>query len=426
MNSWIDLSKIPQYYLKDKRVYDWKNSIGISCDFICEGITGVLIIVDYDSKKHKLSILYNNEVKQIDTDTFKAGRIMKLIGIRNDDFKVDVGTNFTDKNRNITILSRQYKKDKNNHTWKYYNYHCNICGWDDGWISESHLLHGIGCSCCKGFTVVKGINDVATTHPEYLKYFVNKEDAYTITYSSNKEVLLRCPRCGTKKYIKMGQFHKYGLACDKCSDGISYPEKFLYSLLEQLNFEFITQLGKKQFIWCENYHYDFYIPSLNCIIETHGNQHFIGYEHYGFKSAEYEAENDKNKRELALNNGIKYYFELNCAKSNIEWMKKSIIQSGLLSLLSVKETDINWIECDRYTATSAVVTICEYKNEHPELSTNDIGKIFHIARTTVQKYLQRGSDIGICIYDKNFERKCMTQESRLKYYSNQKNKNLMM
>ena len=82
MNSWIDLSKIPQYYLKDKRVYDWKNSIGISCDFICEGITGVLIIVDYDSKKHKLSILYNNEVKQIDTDTFKAGRIMKLIGIR--------------------------------------------------------------------------------------------------------------------------------------------------------------------------------------------------------------------------------------------------------------------------------------------------------------------------------------------------------
>ena len=41
MNSWIDLSKIPQYYLKDKRVYDWKNSIGIACDFICEGITGV-------------------------------------------------------------------------------------------------------------------------------------------------------------------------------------------------------------------------------------------------------------------------------------------------------------------------------------------------------------------------------------------------
>ena len=31
------------------------------------------------------------------------------------------------------------------------------------------------------------------------------------------------------------------MTCRKCSDGISYPEKFLYSILEQLNIDFETQ-----------------------------------------------------------------------------------------------------------------------------------------------------------------------------------------
>ena len=38
--------------------------------------------------------------------------------------------------------------------------------------------------------------------------------------------------------------------------------------------------------------------------------------------------------------------------------------------------------------------------------------------STIQKYLQRGSELGICNYDKNFERKFKTKEARLKYYSN--------
>ena len=58
------------------------------------------------------------------------------------------------------------------------------------------------------------------------------------------------------------------------------------------------------------------------------------------------------------------------------------------------------------------------KNNHPELSTTDIGKVFHMARTTIQKKMQKGTTLGICIYDKEFERKFRTKEARLKYYSN--------
>ena len=418
MNNWIDLSKIPVRDFGKKQIYDWKQSVGLSCDFKYDEIVGVLYIVDYNPKTNKLSISYNDEINQIGTDSFKSAKIARIIGLRTNDFKVEIGTNFVDNNRNITVISRRYEKDKNGRLWKEYNYHCNICGWNDGWISEHHILHGIGCSCCRGLTVIHGINDVATTHPEYLEYFVNIEDAYHVTYSSSKEVLLRCPRCGCKKYIRMDQFHKYGLGCDKCSDGISYPEKFMYSFLEQTNCEFITQLGKKQLSWCGNYHYDFYIPSLNCIIETHGSQHYDGYEHYGFKSAEYEAENDKTKRELALNNGIERYYEINCKKSNKEWMINSIIKSDLPTILNVDIKDIDWNKCQQYTTTSTLIFACNYKNKCPELSTTDIGKIIGMPPSTIQKYLQRGSELGICNYDKNFERRYKTKNARLKYYSN--------
>ena len=421
MNNWIDLSKIPVRDFGKKQIYDWKQSVGLSCDFKYDEIVGVLYIVDYNSKTNKLSISYNDKINQIGTDSFKAAKIARIIGLRTNDFKVEIGTNFVDDNRNITVISRKYREDKTGRLWKEYNYHCNICGWNDGWMDEGHILHGIGCSCCRGLTVVRGINDVATTHPEYLEYFVNIEDAYHVTYSSSKEVLLRCPRCGCKKYRRRDQFHKYGLGCDKCSDGISYPEKFMYSFLEQTKYEFVTQLGKKQLSWCDKYHYDFYIPFLNCIVETHGNQHYDGYEHYGFKSAEYEAENDKRKRELALNNNVEKYIELNCSKSNKEWMKNSIINSGLPSLLNIDIDNIDWDECQKYTTNSMLIASCNYKNNHPELSTTDIGKILNMPAPTIQKYLQRGSELGICIYDKNFERQYKTKDARLKYYSTKLN-----
>ena len=43
-------------------------------------------------------------------------------------------------------------------------------------IDEFHLLNRKqGCSCCSGKTVVKGINDIATTNPEIIKY-LKEED----------------------------------------------------------------------------------------------------------------------------------------------------------------------------------------------------------------------------------------------------------
>ena len=109
------------------------------------------------------------------------------------------------------------------------------------------------------------------------------------------------------------------------SDGISIPEKFMWNVLKELNIEFKTQLNKKDFDWCQNYKYDFYIPSLNMVVETHGEQH---YEVSGRsrRTLEEEQLNDRLKKELALNNNIKNYIVVDCRKSELEWLKENTIK----------------------------------------------------------------------------------------------------
>ena len=179
-------------------------------------------------------------------------------------WKYEIGDRFIDYKENgsvkrdLIIIDKQIKviKHKNKHNasgfqmsrMKYYKYSCNICGWDEGWIEEQHLnIRKQGCSCCAGKTTVKGINDIATTHPHLMEYFKNKEDAFLYQAHSDACPILNCPRCGyIKTNLKIDTLTKYGFGCQMCSDGISYNEKFIHSLLSQLNVEHRTQLTKIQ------------------------------------------------------------------------------------------------------------------------------------------------------------------------------------
>jgi len=128
------------------------------------------------------------------------------------------------------------------------------------------------------------------------KYWSNKNtiNPFEVSRGSNKNVLLICQICKREIEISPKNFFKKKSLCDKCSDGISYPEKFIRNILNQLNLEYICQLSKANFYWCNKYRYDFYIPRLSLIIETHGNQHFKN-AGGSWKSVWYEQENDKLK-----------------------------------------------------------------------------------------------------------------------------------
>ena len=100
MDNWIDLSNIPQVNKHGQMGFDWENSIDCICNFCCENVLGQLKIIEYDVKKHILSVLYNNNLKYIDIASFKKAHLRTLIGKRTKDFKVDIGETFFDNKRN--------------------------------------------------------------------------------------------------------------------------------------------------------------------------------------------------------------------------------------------------------------------------------------------------------------------------------------
>ena len=91
---------------------------------------------------------------------------------------------------------------------------------------ERDLLKGQGCSCCVGKTVVNGINDIATIYPHLVKYFVNIEDAYVHTFGSGDKILMKCPNCGSKKYMTINDLKTNGFSfCKRLLVAIFFWQK---------------------------------------------------------------------------------------------------------------------------------------------------------------------------------------------------------
>ena len=302
------------------------------------------------------------------------------------------------KHGKIKIINTINKRIGNRNK-KYVQYLCLICGYK-GEIRIDSLNSGSGCPVCcpTAQKVVKGINDIATTHPHLVKYFVNKEDTYKYNSGSHKKVEIKCPDCGYIKKKEIRDIVNKGYCCSKCSDGKSYPEKFVFNLLEQLNVDFETEYKPS---WIDNKRYDFYIKDNDCIIETHGEQHYSNISNFkslGGRNLEEEQINDKFKKETALKNGIKHYIELDCRESSLDWIKNSILNSELNELFDL--SNIDWNKCGEFANKNIVKEVCDYwSNKKEDETTVDLAKKFNLDRHTILKYLKLGKEIGLCNYD---------------------------
>ena len=261
---------------------------------------------------------------------------------------------------------------------------------------------GNGCPYCSNHRVLKGFNDIFTTHQQYVKYFVDIGDAHTHTYSSNKKVELKCPDCGHTKMMSISKLTHKGFSCDLCSDGISFPEKIVALILTKLNIEFIKQMSYNN----GEHRYDFYLPKYNAILETHGIQHYE--QRSRGRSLEYEQENDRYKRELAISNGIlsENYHEIDCRYSTLDWCRPNIekalgryIDMSTLAILA----DKGWIEADIQAQKSLKIEVCKYWNDNREangeLTAQRVADVFGVGLATVHRYLNWGNTNGFCVYD---------------------------
>ena len=58
--------------------------------------------------------------------------------------------------------------------------------------------NGTRCPFCAGNKVLKGFNDLWTTHPEIANCLVDKDVGYHISYSGHSKQDFICPKCGCR------------------------------------------------------------------------------------------------------------------------------------------------------------------------------------------------------------------------------------
>lgn len=310
-------------------------------------------------------------------------------------YKYEIGQSISNDKKSLLILSKETRYDaKRKQKIKWYKTSCSKCGWDENWVKEYFITDGtLPCACCHGKTVVEGINDIPTTDEWMVQYFKEgREEAKQYTKASTSKIVVVCPHCNKEKsYSPHDISRNNGIGC-VCGDGYSFPEKVVFNILRQLGVENEPQYRPN---WGEKKRYDFYIPSLNLIIETHGIQHYK--QSQRGRSLEEEQLNDKNKKDLALSNGITHYIELDCSKSTHEWIKSVVLESELSYFLNLKIIDWNLVF--KQSHSNIVKEVCETLNKNPYIPIKELSRMFNLTEETISKYLKQGNNLGWCSYN---------------------------
>ena len=299
-----------------------------------------------------------------------------------------------DKYGDEYIILGNYKNWKNKLLVRH---NSNNCKFHEYEVSPNNLLRGKRCPVCANQKAVLGINTIWDTDRWMVNLGVSEEDAKKYTCCSNKKITVKCPDCGIKKEMVISSIYRNKSISCCCGDGKSYPEKFVMGLLKQLKNDFETQYSPS---WIASKKYDFYIPKFNMIIEAHGEQHSNGkFMQRGGRNLEEERQNDRYKKETALNNGVKHYIELDCRKSEMDYIKNSILNSELNDLFDL--SDIDWNKCAEFANKNIVKEVCEYWNNRKDNeNTVNLSKLFKLSVTTIIRYLNKGTKLGWCKYSR--------------------------
>lgn len=209
---------------------------------------------------------------------------------------------------------------------------------------------------------------------------------------------IKCIYCNHKYTRSQSAIKDRGVRCPVCSDGISYPTKVVANILNQLGVKYKTE---KIFNWSNNKRYDFYIEDSNIIIEVHGSQHyeerFINKKSSKRRTLEEEQVNDKLKQEMALQNGINDYIIIDARKSEVEWIKRSVLKSNLCNIYDL--SIIDWSECEESASNNLTLLISSMFVDDDISISKKIASELGISYKTVVEHLNKGASLGWCNYD---------------------------
>lgn len=262
------------------------------------------------------------------------------------------------------------------------------------WTSraDEHMYQKNGCPYCSGSRAIIGETDLATTRPDVAKLLKNKADALKYKEHSNAKVMFVCPNCKNEIKRVINNVSKRGLKCNLCSDGVSYPNKVMGNILEQLKVKYVSEYIIKP----EKYKYDFFIPDRNIIIEMHGKQH---YEECTLTSRTLDEEvlNDKNKYDYAIKHGVEIYIVVNCSVSNIEYIKNNILNTEFKNIYDLD--CIDWKLCELHSSGSMITKSAELYNNG--CTVKDIMNKLNASKSGVTSWLNTAEHIGLIKWDKH-------------------------
>lgn len=301
-------------------------------------------------------------------------------------YKYAIGDVIDAKIGKIIIDDIGIKKQNNGRNKTIYSCHC-----ENGHKFTRYSYAMNSCPVCSGRSIVKGVNDISTTNPPLFNMLSDKNFGYTHAQHSNKKTDWICPDCNSiVKNVPPSQILRQGLPCKKCSDGISYGEKFIANLLDSCGIEYVKEYAKSNADWCKRYRYDFYLPKYDWIIEVHGLQHYEDC----WNNKETVIENDKIKMELALKH-VKKYIIIDARISDKKFLKKSILYSDLFFIID--PIYINWAEIHGNSLRSNIKKAAKMYNDG--IMIKDISKKLHLHTQTITRYLKSASEVGICNYN---------------------------
>lgn len=369
---------------------NWSQFVGEKVWFIRNGKKDYFIITDYDKSNRIMQTDYHGYKSFTYQSSFLKSQISKIIGKKIYGYKFEIGQIIKD----LEIIDRM--EDDNHH--RHYKYKCLIDGNED-WTFEETLNSGaVVCSVCSHQKVMIGINDIPTTDPWMIPYFQGGyNEAKEYMSGSGKLKNFVCPDCGNIRNKKM---HIYTLKRTRsigcaCGDGKSYPEKFMYSLLTQLNYTFIDEYSPD---WIKPKRYDFYIPSRNLIIEMDGGLgHGKKINSKSGMSIKDSIRIDNFKDDMAQQHGIKVT-RIDCDKSDMEFISKNIIDSGIFSNDEIRKISFN--ECDKYAISNVAKYVCELYEKLKPISIYELQQILRKSDVVIRNYLLKGNRYGWCSYDK--------------------------
>lgn len=271
---------------------------------------------------------------------------------------------------------------------------CKICGGVFDQVARK-IMEGVGCPICAGVRIVPGINDIATTNPEVVRYFKDPSEAKKYSKGCNVTTWFKCPDCGFEKKTMICYVVQRGsMCCPKCDDGVSYPNKFSRSLLSQLNVENLIYEYSPE--WACHYRYDNYFEykGQRYILEMDGGFHYIKYYKSNL-SLEETQRIDALKDQLAFDHNITI-IRIDCFYSEKNYIIKNIKSSFLAELFDLSKID--WEKCNLQATKSIVKEICDFYNAHTTYSVKKIAETFYLNETTVSNYLYKGNELGFCSY----------------------------